>query len=213
MNKHVSAASVWQTTPQPTQCSPYALNDPEPSLSQLYWSERNGLFRYALKILGHTEEAEDVVHDCYLRVIHQEQQKIEVLHQRAWLFRIVRNRCIDHMRLRKRAQNAFDNSDIAVSLHSEGAQSMTPERQLVSSDLLQTARAAMQNLPADEAQTLSLAVVEGLTYQEIASITGVPVGTVRSRLNRARRLLRRLLDGHDDGNRVAKASFHKDCSP
>lgn len=71
---------------------------------------------------------------------------------------------------------------------------VTPERSLESTQTLKRAFDAINRLPPDEAQTLSLAVVEGLSYEDIAFITEVPIGTVRSRLNRARRMLRGLVE-------------------
>ena len=71
---------------------------------------------------------------------------------------------------------------------------LTPEHSLATTQALRHAYESINRLPPDEAQTLSLAVVEGLSYQDIAFVTDVPVGTVRSRLNRARRMLRGLID-------------------
>ena len=74
---------------------------------------------------------------------------------------------------------------------------VTPERSLEATQSLKRAYQSISRLPPDEAQTLSLAVVEGLSYEDIAFITDVPVGTVRSRLNRARRMLRGLIEADE----------------
>ncbi|MEM7057914.1 MAG: RNA polymerase sigma factor [Pseudomonadota bacterium] len=170
---------------------------PQTDLIEVFWDERDALFRYATKILRDPQDAEDALHDCYLRLVAQPETISMIRQRRAWVFRVVRNLCIDRLRKQRRQSDPVVQTDIAQHLHVAGSQMVTPERQLESSDALKRAYASISRLPPDEAQTLSLAVVEGLSYEDIAFITDVPVGTVRSRLNRARRMLRDLVDTGD----------------
>lgn len=171
------------------------VNRPDDDLIVAFWEERDALFRFALKILRNRQEAEDIVHDAYLKLVSGGTNLGAIDHRRAWLFKIIRNLCIDRIRAERHRSDRGHHLDIAGTLHAEGMQNMTPERDVLSTERLRRAYDAMQRLPAEEAQTLTLAVVEGLSYDDIAYVTEVPVGTVRSRLNRARRMLRNLVDG------------------
>ena len=172
----------------------------ETDLIEIFWEERDALFRYASKILEDPHDAEDALHDCYLSLASKPGSAAEIKQRRAWVFKVVRNLCIDRLRTRRRRANITFDPDIAQHLHIAGSQMVTPEQSLLSSDELKRAYESMRRLPPEEAQTLTLAVVEGLSYADISFITDVPVGTVRSRLNRARRMLRGLLDNSDADN-------------
>lgn len=167
---------------------------PQTDLIEVFWDERDALFRYASKILRDPQDAEDALHDCYLRLVAQPDTISMIRQRRAWVFRVVRNLCLDRLRKKRRHSDPLLQTDIAQHLHVAGAQAVTSERRLESADALKRAYEAINRLPSDEAQVLSLAVVEGLSYDDIAFITEVPVGTVRSRLNRARRMLRGLVE-------------------
>lgn len=172
---------------------------PESDLIEVFWDERDALFRYAVKILRDPQDAEDALHDCYLRLAGQPERIAMIRQRRAWVFKIVRNLCIDRMRKQRRQADPNLHLDIAEHLHDAGARKPNPEQSLESSDALKRAYDAINRLPSDEAQTLTLAVVEGLSYEDIAFVTDVPVGTVRSRLNRARRMLRGLIEPRAPG--------------
>lgn len=176
---------------------------PDTELIEVFWEERDALYRYAMKILRVSQDAEDALHDCYLSLAAQPETVAQIRQRRAWIFKILRNLCIDRLRKQKRQQNPSLQADIAQHLHVAGAQTVTPERVLESSEALRRAYDSISRLPPDEAQTLSLAAVEGLSYEDIAFVTDVPIGTVRSRLNRARRMLRSLIDPDTAGTAPA----------
>lgn len=167
---------------------------PQTDLIEVFWDERDALFRYATKILRDPHDAEDALHDCYLKLAAQPDAIARITQRRAWVFKTVRNLCIDRLRKQRRQSNPALQIDIAQHLHVAGSQMVTPERSLEATQSLKRAYQSISRLPPDEAQTLSLAVVEGLSYEDIAFITDVPIGTVRSRLNRARRMLRGLIE-------------------
>jgi len=177
---------------------------PQTDLIEVFWDERDALFRYASKILRDPQDAEDALHDCYLRLVAQPDTISMIRQRRAWVFRVVRNLCLDRLRKQRRHSDPLVQTDIAQHLHVAGGQAVTSEQRLESADALKRAYDAIKRLPPDEAQTLSLAVAEGLSYDDIAFITDVPVGTVRSRLNRARRMLRGLIEA--DGAESSKKS-------
>ncbi len=111
---------------------------------------------------------------------------------RAWLLRIVRNTCFTHLRRRGAAGErvAFEEE-----IHSVADDDAGPEAQLARVLAAERLREEMARLPAEFREVLVLREIEGLAYKEIAHVTGVPIGTVMSRLSRARRLLIATLAG------------------
>jgi RNA polymerase sigma-70 factor (ECF subfamily) len=146
----------------------------------------NNLARWLMR---NQTEAEDAVQDAYL---------LAITHfggfrggdGRGWLLKIVRNTCYD--RLKRNGvlnQDAFDEA-----LHSTGLRTSDPETALLSAERAELLREAMAGLPMEYREVLVLRELEELSYREIASIAGIPIGTVMSRLSRARRQLQQSLD-------------------
>ncbi len=134
-------------------------------------------------------DAEDVAQEAYLRAF----KFFGGFHggdSRAWLLTIVRNTCYTWLRKNRAHEltTAFDEE-----LHS--VECANPETLMLASADGQLLKQALEDLPVEFREAVILRELEGLSYKEIASITDVPVGTVMSRLARARqRLLRRLTD-------------------
>jgi RNA polymerase sigma-70 factor (ECF subfamily) len=105
---------------------------------------------------------------------------------KAWLFRILQNVLTDHWR-RRRAEVRFDEEESGIEPYYDW------EDDFLKDELSGTLEQALSRLPEKYRWALLLADVQELSYQEIASVMGCPVGTVMSRLNRARRTLARLL--------------------
>lgn len=156
------------------------------------------MFRYAKRLLGDEAEAEEAVQDAFLRLTRHRERLDGFASARAYIFRVVRNVCIDRKRaLARRLQVISDDGLDADSCRHQAAG--TPETDCLSAETVRRIVEAMNALPDVEAETLSLIVVEGLSYQETAAATDVPIGTVRSRLNRARRTLREVLQRPPSG--------------
>lgn len=148
-------------------------------------------YNVAYRVLGQTEAAADATQEAFLSA-YRALPAFRGGSFKAWLLRIVTNACYDQMRLRKRRpQTSLDDlvedSEYAISLidHSE-----SPEETVMRQDLAQTLEAGIARLPADQRMTLVLSDVQGLSYEEISAITGASLGTVKSRLSRARARLR-----------------------
>lgn len=143
----------------------------------------NNLARY---LLHDAAAAADAVQDAYLRALR---------HfggwrggdARAWLLAIVRNVCRD-------AQTGRDPGvEFDEALHSDAVSDDTPAADLDRRAARETLAQALERLPREFREVIVLRELEGLSYKEIADVTGVPVGTVMSRLSRARERLRRVL--------------------
>jgi RNA polymerase sigma factor (sigma-70 family) len=142
------------------------------------------LRRYASALLRDRQDVDDLVHDCLVRALDQLHTRRDEGDLRAWLFAIMHNLFISRIRQTKRrgVTEPIDTADPAVL--GQRANQEDPLRRM---DLMR----ALDELPEDQRSVLLLVAVEDLPYAETARILGVPIGTVMSRLSRAREKLRR----------------------
>lgn len=143
------------------------------------------LRRYATALVGSRDDADDLVQETLKRALLYFDGERQIDNLRAYLFRILHNARNDMLKQRMRAGRPVE----------------VDESRLVSNDLAQVERfachqvvAAMRELSEEHRQVLLLIGVEGMSYRDAADILGVPIGTVMSRLNRARLALRELVD-------------------
>lgn len=143
------------------------------------------LRRYAWALLRHGDEADELVQDCLVRALGRMPSPSSDLRVRPWLFTILHNLSVSRWRtLRRRGQAIdLDTLDLAVPPSQDGG--------LTARDLMRS----LALLPLDQRQILLLVGVEGLDYREAASVLGLPVGTVMSRLSRGRDALRNHMEG------------------
>jgi RNA polymerase sigma-70 factor (ECF subfamily) len=148
-------------------------------------------YRLARWLTGNGTDAEDVVQDASLRAFRAIRDYAGG-NPRAWLLSIVRNTAYSWMRKNRPATIISVDDLEAVELeHSNPNERSddTPEASLIAKVDAEQLRAAIAKLPTPFRETLVLRDIEGLDYQEIAEATEVPIGTVMSRLARARRRL------------------------
>ena len=158
-----------------------------PHFTTIATTVRDRLYRLALRMTGDGGEAEDVVQEVLISG-WQRRQEIEALdNPPAWLLRMTHNRAID--RLRSRKVRATNERAAALGDQSD----LTPHRLVESADTLGHIHRLMQQLPTDQRSVLQLREVEGLTYREIATTTGLTVDQVKVYLHRGRSKLRQLL--------------------
>jgi RNA polymerase sigma-70 factor, ECF subfamily len=145
------------------------------------------LRRYAAALLRNREEADDLVHDCLVRALDKLHTRRDDADIRAWLFAIMHNLFISQLR-RAKARPAGDPLDESH----EAAMSVRPDQEssLQWRDLLR----ALNRLPVEQRTVILLISVEDLSYAEAATVLGIPIGTVMSRLARGRERLRLILD-------------------
>jgi RNA polymerase sigma factor (sigma-70 family) len=140
--------------------------------------------------LMHDEtEAEDMVQEAYMRVASHF-ARFRGGDGRAWLLTIVRNSCYDRLRQKGASDR---NTDFDEELHSAGRQTHNPETALLLAERSELVKKSLAKLPPEYREVLILRELEQLSYREIADIAGIPLGTVMSRISRARQLLQRTL--------------------
>jgi len=156
--------------------------------------EERALYRHALRIVGTTSDAEDIVQDALFSA-WRSIASFQGLSFRAWLFRIATNRALDHLRSRKRRPelplDPPDDDDVTWAEPVAAGPDLT---QLVGDrEALAAVEAALGSLPTEQRTALLLRDVEGFAYEEIAVITSVEIGTVKSRIHRGRLAVRNVL--------------------
>jgi RNA polymerase sigma-70 factor (ECF subfamily) len=147
-------------------------------------------------ITGNVQDAEDAVQEAYLRALRFFND-FRGENARAWLLQIVRNTCYTRMG-DKFPQ--LTNTPFEEDIHSEERESQTPETVAIASADIYLVRHAIQELPLKYREVLILRELEDMSYVEVAKVTSMPLGTVRSTLFRARRLLRQRLGNLIKGN-------------
>ncbi len=153
-------------------------------------------YNLARWLAGNPTDAEDVVQDAYLRA-YRYFDAFQGGNFRVWLLTIVRNAFITWVKENRSGRMVFvpDTPLAETADHEEiawGSRPRDPEALLMDSIDSQTLNRLMEKLPSEYREVLLLREVEDLAYKEIADVTGVPMGTVMSRLSRARLALRKL---------------------
>jgi RNA polymerase sigma-70 factor, ECF subfamily len=153
----------------------------------------DGLYGFALTLTQNRTDAEDLVQETYVRAIRAMGRLRNDSNVKGWLFTILRNIWLNELRQRRKAPEAIDMEadEKAVNLIDEDAKS--PHDVYVDGLEQRHVRTAIQKLPEEAREVILLREWEGLSYQEIATVLDCPVGTVMSRLARARAKLRDLL--------------------
>ena len=137
-------------------------------------------------------DAQDVVQDAFLRALKYfaSFRGMEVSEGRAWLLAIVRNTALD---LRRRQRRDADAAEFDEQLHSESVGEFHPEAELLRATASESLHQALDRMQPEFREVIVLRELDGMSYKEIGEVTGVPIGTVMSRLSRARERLQRAL--------------------
>jgi RNA polymerase sigma-70 factor (ECF subfamily) len=148
------------------------------------------LRRFARNLARNPHDADDVVQIAVERALTRLDQWRSDARLDSWMFKIVRNAWIDELRARGRRDKVFLAAEAGEHV---GTDSMARETELLA------VQSAMARLPQEQREAVSLVLVEGLPYREAADVLDVPIGTLTSRLARAREALQAMLgtDGED----------------
>ena len=148
------------------------------------WPHMRAAYNLARWLVRNDQDAEDIVQESFLKAF-KAQAGFRGTEAKTWMLSIVRNTAMDFRRR--------DKKSIAVPLGEEGYEpkdhSPDPERVLIDQSRREQVRHAISHLEPEFREVIVLREIEGLPYKEIASVLGIPMGTVMSRLSRARSLL------------------------
>ena len=151
---------------------------------RLVTNNRERLYRMAYAWTSNPHLADDLVQQTLLKALSNQKQLRDFAAAEGWLFRILAN-CLTDYRRAKREFLSGDDLEIIDKI--------TPEHRFKEEQLVQKVRSAVQNLPINHRQVITLVDLEEFSYASVAQILDIPVGTVMSRLCRGRRALRKHL--------------------
>jgi RNA polymerase sigma-70 factor (ECF subfamily) len=170
-----------------------ALGSPE-ALGRLYDRHAGLVFALARRILARAEDAEEVVQDVFAQVWRQAARyQGERASVAGWIVMLTRTRAIDRLRARRARPDEDRGLEPTPAVATTPA-ALNPEGIAVSAENVRHVRAAFASLPDAQRALLELAYYEGLSHSEIATRTGVPLGTVKTRIRAAMDLLRQKMD-------------------
>ena len=145
------------------------------------------VFRVAYSILRNRDEAEDATQEVFIKVLKNKEKLAEVREQKLWLAKITWRVALDWKKAMDRRRPAEDSELLLddLSAHGHSAEQLLAEKQMAA--LLEK---LIAGLPADLRETLALSTVQELNSAQIAEVMGIPEGSVRTRLMRARTMLK-----------------------
>jgi RNA polymerase sigma-70 factor, ECF subfamily len=176
------------------------LVSPETEFEHLFHRSRRRAYNLAFRLTGNSADAEDVTQDAYVRAWHNFDSYDASRSFEGWLFRIITNRVIDLRRRQKRVpmysldSPVHGDDDGQPLAHEFASPNSNPEQIVVGPVMEERLEKALATLPLDYRNAILLCDVEQRSYQEIADRMRCAIGTVRSRIHRARVMLRKRLE-------------------
>ena len=168
---------------------------------KMHWRK---VFNVAYQFVGSHEQAEDLSQDIFLKIFRSLDSFDRRANFQTWLISVSRNLCIDHYRSVRKERQTIDR-DVAAEDLAPASSTASPLAVLENRDLAALLRQALQTLPESLRIAVLLRDIQELSYLEIAERLRLPEGTVKSRINRGRKELARLilrLREEADGRRV-----------
>jgi RNA polymerase sigma-70 factor (ECF subfamily) len=189
LGNKIPAESVWIANGPESRSTALEEQDKLARFEQSIMPHMNAAYNLARWLAGNDADAQDVVQEAYLRAF-KFLGGFRGGDSRSWLLRIVRNAFYDWLKRNRREETGtpFDEE-----LHSTADETGTPDTLLVEKADHELMRKAIEDLPVEFREILVLRELEGFSYKEIADVADVPLGTVMSRLARAREHLRTLV--------------------
>ncbi len=160
------------------------------------------LYNFAFRLTLDEDDANDLVQDAYLKAFRFYNTFEEGTNSKAWLFRILKNSFINEYRRKAKLPGKVDYQDVEAYYNSEDVdEQITPDLRVESvQDMIgDEITRALNAIDADFRLAIILCDIEGFTYEEMAKILDIPIGTVRSRLHRARQMLKEKLADYAKG--------------
>ena len=156
----------------------------------------DSMYNFAYKLTFDEDEAKDLVQDTYMKAFRFINSFLEGTNAKAWLYRILKNSFINDYRKKSKQPSKVDYQEVEQYYNSEDTVSdatvdlrVESTKDMIGDEITN----ALNSLAVDFRTVIILCDLEGFTYEEMAKILDIPIGTVRSRLHRARNLMREKL--------------------
>lgn len=156
----------------------------------------NAMYNFAYRLTLDRDDAKDLLQDTYLKAYRFINSFQQGTNAKAWLFRILKNSFINDYRKKSKEPNKVDYQEVETYYNSEDVdRQITPDLRVesLSNMIGDEISNALNSLDVDFKTVIILCDLEGFKYEEMAKILDIPIGTVRSRLHRARNLLKEKL--------------------
>lgn len=166
---------------------------------QEFMPHLDAMYNFAYKLTYDEDDANDLVQDTYMKAFRFINSFQKGTNAKAWLYRILKNSFINEYRKKSRQPGKVDYQEVENYYNSEDAQeTITVDLRVETlKDMMgDEMTLALNGLPVDFRTVIILCDLEGFTYEEMSKILDIPIGTVRSRLHRARNLLKEKLAGY-----------------
>ena len=139
------------------------------------------IYNIALNFTKNSEEAADITQDIFIKIYQNINKFQENSSFKAWLIRIAKNYCIDHWRKNKKYQDHIELNDNIHTL-----KSASPEESIIADSEKELLRRNLKTLPEDIRMLIIMRDIEGHSYNKISKDFNLPLGTIKSRINRGR---------------------------
>ena len=155
------------------------------------------IYSVCYRILSNPDDAKDISQEVLIKIYKNIDKCNDIKTFKSWIYTIINNACIDEMRKRKgkytdSLDDTLDGEDgqIEKQLSSDG---LTPEQEIIKNETVNEVQAAIGKLPENYKSLIVFRDIQGLSYEEISKITDDPLGTIKSRLSRARKSLKDII--------------------
>ncbi|CAL1518331.1 RNA polymerase sigma factor [Chitinophaga sp. MM2321] len=150
---------------------------------------RQKLYRFAFRLLGNEEDAQDITQDVLMKVWGMQEKMRELQNMEAWCMRITRNMALDKIKSKKyRTADELDRAGEMPALQQKSPHMVTEQN-----DVMHKVRGAISDLPEKYRTIIQLRDMDGFSYQEIADILDIDMNEVKVNLHRARKTVREKL--------------------
>ena len=156
----------------------------------------DSMYNFAYRLTFDEDDAKDLVQDTYLKAFRFINSFERGTNAKAWLFRILKNSFINEYRKKSKKPNKVDYNEVEQYYNSDDVdENITTDLRVetVQHMIGDEISGALNNIPVDFRTVIILSDLEGFTYEEMSKILDIPIGTVRSRLHRARNMLKEKL--------------------
>lgn len=159
----------------------------------------DALYNFAYHLVYNEEDANDLVQETYLKAYRFIDKYLEGTNAKAWLFKILKNAFINQYRKKSKQPTKIDFEDVVSYQDADGNNPTTHvdlRQEIFQGMMGDEITVAINSLPVDFKTVILLCDIEDFTYEEISKIVDIPIGTVRSRLHRARNMLKEQLEDY-----------------